>query len=123
METWGVAGWAAIGFNLVVGGWLLTAAIRYERKIANLGREDDKARPLLSDDKAATLRAGDTVLLMPSLGMTSDQQKKMMVLMKEIIVPLRERGIEFIVLPDWGQKAIVVSRGTPPRAGSDGAFA
>ena len=116
MEIWDAAGWAALGFNLVVGGWLLLAAIRYERKITNMDKEDDKARPLLSDDKAATLRAGDTVLLMPSLGMTSDEQKKMMVLMKEIIVPLRERGIEFIVLPDWGQKAIVVTRGTPTRA-------
>lgn len=117
MEIWDVAGWAALGFNLVAGVWLLTAAIRYERKITNMDKEDDKARPLLSDDKAATLRAGDTVLLMPSLdGMSSNQQQRMMVLMKEIIVSLSERGIEFIVLPDWGQKAIVVSRGTPPRA-------
>lgn len=112
MEDWKMwAFWTALGFNLTAGVWSLAAAIRYMRKVARLDRETLGVRPLLPADKMAALRPGDTVLMFPPLdGMTTDQQVALIGSMKVMIESARERGIEFIVVPDWGH-AIVVSRG------------
>lgn len=112
--------WSALGLNLAVGAWGLAAAIRYARKVARLDRETWGTRPLLSDDRVASLRPGDTVLMLPPLGgMTADQQTAMAGSIKAMAESAKARGIEFIVVPDWGQKAIVVSRGIQAERADD----
>ena len=120
MEDWKVwALLAALGFNLVAGAWNSAAAIRYTRKEARLDRETWGTRPLLSDDRVASLRPGDTVLmLLPLAGMTADQQTALIGSIKTMAEPAKARGIEFIVLPDRGCQAIVVSRGRTSSAAS-----
>ena len=62
--------------------------------------------------------------MLPSLdGMTADQQIALIASMEAMIEPVRERGIEFIVMPDWGQKVIVVSRGDLPEHADHGSDA
>ncbi|CAM3839493.1 hypothetical protein [Castellaniella denitrificans] len=74
-------------------------------------KDSDEKRPLLSDDKVAVMRPGDTVLLLlPLDGMTLDQQAKLVDATKRMAERARALGIEFIVIPDWGQKAVVVAR-------------
>ncbi len=121
MDDWKVwALWAAVGFNLAAGAWSLAAAIRYRRKEARLDRETLGTRPLLSDDRVASLRPGDTVLMLPPLGgMTADQQTAMASSIKAMAESAKDRGIEFIVLLDWEQKAIVVSRGIQAERADD----
>ncbi|THF67506.1 hypothetical protein E6C76_03860 [Pseudothauera nasutitermitis] len=121
MDDWKVwALWAAVGFNLAAGAWSLAAAIRYTRKEARLDRETLGTRPLLSDDRVASLRPGDTVLmLLPLAGMTADQQTALIGSIKTMAESAKARGIEFIVLPDWGKKAIVVSRGIQAERADD----
>ena len=125
MEDWtALALLVALGFNLVAGAWNSAAAIRYTRKEARLDREAWGARPLLPPDKVEVLQPGDTVLMLPSLdGMTADQQIALIASMEAMIEPVRERGIEFIVMPDWGQKVIVVSRGDLPEHADHGSDA
>ena len=106
--------WAWLASLLALGCWG-AGAIRYWRKAAQLDLEAYKERPLLPDDKVAVMRPGDTVLLMPSLDdMTLDQQTQLVGAIKRMAERAGALGIEFIVLPDWGQKAIVVSRSALP---------
>lgn len=124
MEDWKMwALWAALGFNLAAGVWSLAAAIRYRRKEARLDRGAWGARPLLPPDKVEVLRPGDTVLmLLPLDGMTADQQAAMAGSIKAMAESAKARGIEFMVVPDRGQKAIAVSRGIQvERADDEGA--
>lgn len=120
MEDWtALALLVALGFNLVAGAWNSAAAIRYRRKEARLDREAWGARPLLPPDKAEVLRPGDTVLmLLPLEGMTADQQTAMAGSIKAMAESAKARGIEFMVVPDREQKAIVVSRGRTSGAAS-----
>lgn len=122
MEDWKVVVfWLALGFCLMAGAWNLVAVIRRERKAERLDREAYKARPLIPDDKVAVMRPGDTVLLLlPLAGMTIDQQTGMVDSTKRMAERARVLGIEFIVLPDWGQKAIVVSRSALPEHADNG---
>ena len=100
--------------------WLCVEAIRHRSKALRLDRETYEKRPLVPDEKLAVLRPGDTVLMMPPLDdLTKDQQEVLVGSMKAMIEPAKERGIEFIVIPDWGQKAIVVSRGALPERADD----
>lgn len=121
MEDWKMwAFWTALGFNLTAGVWSLAAAIRYMRKVARLDRETLGVRPLLPADKMAALRPGDTVLMFPPLdGMTADQQTAMAGSIKAMAESAKARGIEFMVVPDRGQKAIVVSRGIQAQHADD----
>lgn len=106
--------WSGIA-GLIGLVWLCVEAIRYRSKALRLDRDTYEKRPLVPDEKLATLRPGDTVLMMPPLdGLTVDQQEVLVGSMKAMIEPAKARGIEFIVVPDWGQKAIVVSRGALP---------
>jgi len=112
---WG--GVIALALMCVVACWNLAQGVRYRRKVARLARrmaqppKETQPRPLISDDRMAKLRPGDTVLLLLSLDdMTADQQTYFVDSVKEMIVRAQARGIEFIVLPDWKHKAIVVSR-------------
>lgn len=77
-------------------------------------KEPGEKRPLLSDDRVAVIRPGDTVLLMPSLDdMTLDQQTQLIGAIKRMTERANAIGIEFLVIPDWGgqkSKTIVVSR-------------
>lgn len=120
MEDWKMwALWAAVSFNLAAGVWILMAAIRYARKVARLDRETWGTRPLLPPDKVEVLRPGDTVLmLLPLDGMTADQQTAMAGSIKAMAEFAKARSIEFMVVPDRGQKAIVVSRGRTSSAAS-----
>lgn len=120
MEDWtALALLVALGFNLAAGAWSLAAAIRYMRKVARLDRETLGVRPLLPADKMAALRPGDTVLMFPPLdGMTTDQQTAMAGSIKAMAESAKARGIEFMVVPDREQKAIVVSRGRTSGAAS-----
>lgn len=112
--------WAWLASLLALGCWG-AGAIRYWRKAAQLDLEAYKTRPLLPEDKVAVMRPGDTVLLMPSLdGMTLDQQTRLVDAIKRMAERARALGIEFIVLPDWGQKTIVVSRRDLPEHADDG---
>lgn len=112
--------WAWLASLLALGCWG-AGAIRYWRKAAQLDLEAYKTRPLLPEDKVAVMRPGDTVLLMPSLdGMTLDQQTRLVDAIKRMAERARALGIEFIVLPDWGQKTIVVSRRDLPERADDG---
>ena len=100
-----------LGFFLF---WIATSIFEF-RKAMRLDRETLKDRPLIPDDKVAVMRPGDTVLLMPSLDdMTLDQQTQLVGAIKRMAERAGALGIEFIVLPDWGQKAIVVSRSALP---------
>lgn len=112
MEGWKMwALWSALGLNLAAGAWGLAAAIRYTRKEARLDRETWGTRPLLPPDKVEVLRPGDTVLMLQPLdGMTADQQTAMAGSIKAMAESAKARSIEFMVVPDRGQKAIVVSR-------------
>lgn len=106
--------------NLTFAMCWLAASIFKFRKAMRLDLESYEKRPLFSDDKSAALRPGDTVLMLPPLdGMTADQQTALIGSMKAMTEPARERGIEFIVIPDWGQKAIVVSRGIQAERADD----
>ena len=118
MENWNmVALLAALGFNLAAGAWNLVAAIRHDRKAARLDRETYEVRPLMSDEKLAVLRPGDTVLMLPSLdGMTTDQRVAMISSMNAMIEHAKERSIEFIVVPDWGQEIVVFRGGLSEQA-------
>ncbi|WP_241120549.1 hypothetical protein [Achromobacter xylosoxidans] len=110
----------------VAWAWNTVAAIGYWRKAAQLDLEAYKERPLIPDDKVAVMRPGDTVLLLlPLAGMTCDQQVGLVDSTKRMAERAGALGIEFIVLPDCGQKAIVVSRSSLPehrgRCGADSA--
>lgn len=121
MEDWtALALLVALGFNLVAGAWNSAAAIRYRRKEARLDREAWGARPLLPPDKVEVMRPGDTVLmLLPLDGMTADQQTAMAGSIKAMAESAKARSIEFMVVPDRGQKAIVVSRGIQAQHADD----
>jgi len=105
--------------------WNLVQGVRYRRKVARMGQEtfarkNDAPQPLISDDRMAVLRSGDTVLLLLSLGdMTADQQTRLIGSVKEMIEPAQTRGIKFIIIPDWKHKAIVVSRSALPEHTDD----
>jgi hypothetical protein len=100
-----------LGFALF---WIATSIFEF-RKAMCLSRETLKDRPLILDDKVAVMRPGDTVLLMlPLNDMTLDQQTRMVDSTKRMAERAGALGIEFIALPDWGQKAIVVSRSALP---------
>lgn len=102
-----------IGFAAMI--WHLSEAIRYRQKLMRLDHAAMESRPLMPDDRVAALKPGDTVILMLSLDdMTCEQQKRLMASIKETIEPAKARGIEFIVIPDWKHKAIVVSRSILP---------
>jgi len=97
--------------------WLIPTTFMF-RKVWGLNRAIHEVRPPLSDDKVAVLRPGDTVLMMlPLDGMTADQQAALIDSTRAMAGPAKERGIEFIVVPDWEQKAIVMPLeygGAPP---------
>ena len=102
--------WAWLASLLALGCWG-AGAIRYWRKAAQLDLEAYKTRPLIPDDKVAVMRPGDTVLLMlPLKDMTLDQQTGMVDSTKRMAERAGVLGIEFIVIPDLGQKAVVVAR-------------
>ncbi len=122
-ELWEMAQrwtWLASLLAIVLWG---AGAIRYWRKAAQLDMKTYKERPLIPDDKVAVMRPGDTVLLMlPLKDMTLDQQAGMVDSTKRMAERAGALGIEFIVLPDWGQKAIVVSRSALPKHADDGGY-
>jgi len=111
LSRWGVI--PALALMCVAVCWNLVESARYRRKVARMVQpaKETQPRPLISDDRMAKLRPGDTVLLLLSLDdMTADQQTYFVDSVKEMIVRAQARGIEFIVVPDWKHKAIVVSR-------------
>jgi len=125
LSLWGVI--PALGLMGLAVCWHLMEILRYRRKSARLARrmakppEEMQPRPLISDDRVAMLRAGDTVLLLPSLdGMTERQREQMMEMFKEISERMAQRGIVFHALPgNETQKAIVVARNDLPKPPED----
>lgn len=104
--------WLAVGLNIAAAAWWFVSAIRYERKANRLDRETYEKRPVISDDKMAILRPGDTCIVLCQLeNMTVDQQTRLIESLTEMISNAKERGIEFIIIPEYGgQKIFVVSR-------------
>jgi len=117
---WGGA--IALALMCVVVCWNLAQGVCHRRKLARMAKpsKETQPQPLVSDDKMAALRHGDTVLLLLSLDeMTVDQQTRFVDSVKKMIEPAQARGIEFIITPDWKQKAIVVSRSATKEQAGD----
>lgn len=121
MTMWlGFVACAAAGalVGLIAGLWISGMAHREDLRAA------DERRPLLADGAMAALRPGDTGILLCQLdGMTPEQQARMIESLKKTAVRARERGIELIVIPEFGgQKVIVVPRAGLAEHADDGAL-
>lgn len=114
MESWNmILFWAAVGINAVASVWNIVSAIRYDRKADRLDRETYKERPVIPGEKMAILRPGDTGILLCRLdGMTLKQQEQYVESIRGIMLNVKERGVELIVIPEFGDaKMIIVNRG------------
>lgn len=103
--------------GLAAGLWIAGTAHREGLRAAA------ERRPLLADGAMAALRPGDTGILLCQLdGMTLEQQTRMIDSLKKTAIRARERGIELIVIPEFGgQKVIVVPRAGLAEHADDGA--
>lgn len=112
MEAWKVIAVLLGLLAFVLSIWGLVADIRRQRMADRLDRETYEKRPVISDDKMAILRPGDTCIVLCQLeNMTVDQQTRLIESLTEMISNAKERGIEFIIIPEYGgQKIFVVSR-------------
>lgn len=103
MENGNILFWAAVGINAVAAVWNIVSAVRYDRKAARLDRETYEKRPVISDDNMAILRPGDTGIILCQLeSMTLEQQASMIESLTKMVSHAKERGIEFIIIPEFG---------------------
>lgn len=112
METWKVIAILLGPIALVLSIRGLVADIRRQRMADRLDRETYEKRPVIPDDKMAILRPGDTCIVLCQLeNMTVDQQTRLIESLTEMVSHAKERGVEFIIIPEYGgQKIFVVSR-------------